>query len=256
MRHPGPSLLLTTLLLGAFIFPAGADEPAPDESFSLGVLRANPQADRSPIDVVKPPTVIRKKDYALVMQSSPATIQVAEPFTIDLQLQTPDETGPLALEPGTQPALILLQRRGHCGLYAPISQTTDGTSLPSPLLLPYSGGYEAYVRFHPAGQREVIERIPVFVEGVAENGRDITAFPRPKESWKLMPQFTAEVNQRVGVERHTGPVAIYPSDEPAPWGALYLITDTPTSQLLPKADTPQPEVHWSATIVTVLVKLP
>lgn len=256
MRHAGPSLLLTTLLLGAFIFPAGADEPAPDESFSLGVLRANPQADRTPIDVVKPPTVIRKKDYALVMQSSPATIQVAEPFTIDLQLQTPDETGPLALEPGTQPALILLQRRGNCGLYAPISQTTAGTSLPSPLLLPYSGGYEAYVRFHPAGQREVIERIPVFVEGVAENGRDITAFPRINETWKLMPEFTAEVNRRVPSADKAGPVAIYPSDNPAPWGALYLIRTAPIEKLLPKDGVPPVDVPWTAAGVTVLVKAP
>jgi|GEM_PF-5308178 len=167
-----------------------------DEGVTIAPIAPYPRHPRTDIDLVKPPTLLGGEGFSAVWATQPETIQVAEPFTIDLDLLNGDSSGPLILEPGTNVDIVLQQRHGHCALYIPVTLGSDGyANVPEMLILPYSGGYEAWLYFQPAGASEpVVERIAMFVEGVAENGSDITARPRAAGKWMTMPRYTKEVN--------------------------------------------------------------
>lgn len=176
------------------------DELKKDEDVTIGTIPADARNMDEPITVVKPPTVLPGPGYYLTWQYAPETIQVSEPFTIDLDMYySADKSAPLELEPGTSVSILMKQRRGYCALLIPATLNADGsTSLPANLMVPYSGGYEAYIYFRPAdGTGAITERVAFFVEGVAENGRDITAMPRTDGPWDTMPHFTAEVNRYI-----------------------------------------------------------
>lgn len=192
--------LMTLLLLPTAT--AWADDPDnldKDEDVTIGTISADPKNADTPITVVKPPTVLQGASYYLTWQYAPETIPVSEPFTIDLDMFATDRTSPLVLEPGTSVSILMKQRRGYCALLIPATLEADGsTTLPSTLMVPYSGGYEAFIYFSPAGGAEpIMERVAFFVEGVAENGRDITAMPRTDGPWVTMPSYTAEVNRYI-----------------------------------------------------------
>lgn len=197
MRH-----LLTLGALCALILPLtpviASDDIDKDEQIGIGTIPADPKSADTPIDVVKPPTILRGDTYTVILQSDPPTIQVAEPFALNIQMFDAAQEQPLILEPGTTASLALLQRRGNCGLLVPIQLDASGQVLATQhLTVPYSGGYEAYLRFEPLGGEPVREHYTFFIEGVAENGKDITAMPRYDGPWATMPAFTTEVNSTI-----------------------------------------------------------
>jgi hypothetical protein len=206
MRHLALFGLTTVLGLSTLLTlpstPVWADDEVDleeGEGVTMAPIAPYPRHPETSIDLVKPPTLLSGAGYQATWSTLPETIQVSEPFTIDLTLMNGDATAPLAIEPGTTVDILMQQRRGYCGLLIPVTVGADGiANVPEMLILPYSGGYEAWLYFTPAGTSEPItERIAMFVEGVAENGKDITAMPRTDGPWDTMPRYTKEVNRFV-----------------------------------------------------------
>lgn len=188
--------LSTTLTAAAcgFLLLAGTPLRA-EEPYTIGTWKAEPSQDRRPVTFSKPPSFIRTDDYQFTFRTDPPTPQVGEPFTLEVGLKTPDGDAPLLLRDDFE--LLLLQRRGHIG--APVRYWESGPGeYQGDAMLPYSGGYILVIRFTPAEGAPVIQQVPLWIEGIAERGRDITTFPRPGETeWTTMPAATQNANQRV-----------------------------------------------------------
>ncbi|HYE80328.1 MAG TPA: hypothetical protein VEI97_20315 [bacterium] len=171
----GATLALPLALAPLWIAPAAADD-------TVTVIR--PTNDVQNFE--KPANQFLRGDYKLEVETEPPVPDVGEPFNVVFRIDGlgDNPTPALAGLPDGPVHFVLVNRTFDYFTHLHPTEVSPGV-YKATATVPYSGGHILYVTAAPIGYNVERLRVPFWVEGVAVNGKTVTAPPGTGEMREL-----------------------------------------------------------------------